>query len=149
MNTGHFYLSGQKIPMQLGYRMAMNTLPEMGLDILKLANIQEQEDAQEIYFKLILDDVTLLKVWYYYISEAAKDGIIAPTTFDEALELLDESEAGLEPFRKAFWDLVVGFLPIALRPALKETKSLIERKLKETSERAYNTSTSSSPVEQD
>jgi hypothetical protein len=88
---------------------------------------------------IMLDDATMLKVWYHYIKDATNQ------TFEEALEILDENPKGLETFRKAFWEMVVGFSPIAVQDALRSTWKQAEKQLKNAVEK---TSTSSSSVSQ-
>ncbi len=129
------------IPMKLGYHLAHTKLFDLGIDVLAIT-----KDNLAIQ-TIMLDDSTMLKVWYYYIQEAASDGVIESQTFEEALEILDEAPKGLEPFRKAFWEMVVGFMPTALQPTLKEMWKQAEKQLKSAVEKISTTSTSPSQPE--
>lgn len=98
MIRSSFQLKDQKVNMYLGYGLAQGKLSELGVDVLNLFG----KDSTTIQ-TVMLDDKTMLKVWYYYVKEELGLG------YEEAVELLDETQGGLEPFKKAFWDMVVGF----------------------------------------
>jgi hypothetical protein len=138
MVTGNFKHGKHTIPMTLGYVLAHGKLFDLGLDILSMTK------DNSVIQTIMLDDSVMLKVWFYYIQQHDETA-----TFDEALEILDESPKGLEPFRKAFWELVVGFMPTALQPTLRELWRQAEKQLKNAPEKMSTTSTSPLPEEQE
>lgn len=140
-STGKFKHGSDTIPMTLGYVLAHGKLFDLGLDILSIT-----KDNSVIQI-ILLDDATMLKVWYYYIKEAGENGLISPQTFEEALEILDEEPKGLEPFRNAFWELVVGFMPTTLQPTLRELWKQSLKQLKSVPEKMSTSSTSPSQQE--
>lgn len=99
----------QEIPIFLGWRLAQGKLSELGVNVLNIFTA-ENNAIQTI----MLDDNTMLKVWYFYVNEEL--GL----KYEEALDLLDETPGGLEPFKQAFWELVVGFTNPVARQAAKE-----------------------------
>lgn len=113
------------VPMQLGYAIAMGPINDRGLNILNMMN-----EGNVVIGTIMLDDATMLKVWWYYLEEAMKDSHIDTQTFQEALETLDENPKGLEPFRKAFWKMVVGFSPTSLQPNLEQMWKEAEKQLR-------------------
>lgn len=136
MVTGSFKHGKHSVPMQLGYVLAHGKLFDLGLDVLSIMK------DQSIVPTIMLDDSLMLKIWWYYISEAMKDGKIDDHSFEEALELLDEQPQGLGHFRKAFWELVVGFSSTQLQPILKQMWKETEKQLKTAVEKTSTTSTS-------
>lgn len=120
--------------MQLGYSLAHGKLFDLGIDVLSI-----MKEGNTVIPTIMLDDATMLKVWYYYIKESTNQ------SFEDALEVLDENPKGLEPFRKAFWEMVVGFMPSAVQDALRSTWKQAEKQLKNAIEK---TSTSSSSASQ-
>jgi hypothetical protein len=138
MVTGSFKHGKDTIPMSLGYVLAHSKLFDLGLDILSMTK------DNSVIQTIMLDDSVMLKVWFYYIQQHDPDA-----SFEDALEVLDESPKGLEPFRKAFWELVVGFMPTALQPTLRELWKQAEKQLKNAPEKMSTTSTSPLPEEQD
>ena len=135
MITGKFAHGTHSVPMTLGYVLAHGAIFDRGLDILSIT-----KDNSVIQI-IMLDDSTMLKVWYYYVEQATGQ------SFDEALEILDENPKGLEPFRKAFWELVVGFMPTALQPTLKGMWREAEKQLRNAQEKTSTTSISPSSDE--
>jgi len=138
MVNGSFKHGKDTVPMSLGYVLAHGKLFDLGLDILSMTK------DNSVIQTIMLDDSVMLKVWFYYIQQQDPDA-----SFEEALEILDESPKGLEPFRKSFWELVVGFMPTALQPTLKEMWRQAEKQLKNAPEKMSTTSTSPLPEEQD
>lgn len=118
--------------MSLGYVLAHGAIFDRGLDVLSITK------DNSVIQTIMLDDSTMLKVWYYYVEKETGQ------SFDEALEVLDENPKGLEPFRKAFWEMVVGFMPTALQPTLKGMWREAEKQLKNAQEKMSTTSTSPS-----
>ena len=138
MVSGSFKHGKDTVPMTLGYVLAHGKLFDLGLDILSMTK------DNSVIQTIMLDDSTMLKVWFYYIQQQD------PTaSFEEALEILDESPKGLEPFRKAFWELVVGFMPTALQPTLREMWRQAEKQLKNAVDKMSTSFTSPLPEEQD
>lgn len=135
MVTGKFDHGTTKIPMTLGYVLAHGAIFDRGLDILSITK------DNSVIQTIMLDDSTMLKVWYYYVEQATQQ------TFEEALEVLDENPKGLEPFRKAFWELVVGFMPISLQPTLRGMWREAEKQLRNAVEKVSTISTSPSSEE--
>lgn len=141
MITSKFQHGKDTIPMSLGYHLAHTKLLDLGIDVLAIT--RDNLAIQTI----MLDDSTMLKVWYFYVKEASDEGVIESQTFEEALQILDQAPKGLEPFRKAFWDMVVGFMPTALQPTLREMWKQAEKQLKSAVEKNSITSTSPSQPE--
>ena len=122
--------------MYLGYGLAHGKLFDLGVDVLSIMKNGEAIST------IMLDDSTMLKVWFFYLNEAGIED-----DFDHALDVLDESPQGLAPFRKAFWDMVVGFSPTQLQPALRNMWREAEKQLKNAVEKNSTTSTSPLPVD--
>jgi len=135
-----FKYGNQEVEMQLGYGLAYGKLFDLGLDILSVMK------NGEVISTIMMDDSTMLKVWFYYLTEA---GVIEPDNFSEALDVLDEMPQGLAPFKKAFWDMVVGFSPTQAQPALREMWKAAEKQLKNAGEKISTISTSPSPPDSD
>ena len=129
MVTGTFKHGKHSVPIQLGYVLAHGKLFDLGLDVLSIMK------DNTIVPTIMLDDSLMLKIWWYYITEAIKDGKIDDHTFEEALEILDEQPKGLEHFRKAFWELVVGFSSTQLQPILKQMWKEVEKQTKAAGEK--------------
>lgn len=121
--------------MSLGYVLAHGKLFDLGLDILSI-----MKDNNTIVPTIMFDDSTMLKIWFFYIKE--QDSTIS---WEEALQFLDETPGGLEPFKKAFWDLVVSFFPITLQPTLRKGWKEVEKQIKDVAEKNSTTSISPSP----
>ena len=137
MVTGKFKYGHEQVPMELGWRLAHDKLFDLGLDILTIT-----KDPARVIQTILLDDSTMLKVWFYYVSEAGIE-----TDFMEALDVLDREPEGLEPFKKAFWDLVVGFTNPSLRDILNQGMKEIKKELRNAPEKIISTSTSASQPE--
>lgn len=142
MITSEFKYGNQKVPMHLGYVVAHGALADRGLDVLSMV-----KHADQIVQTIMIDDSTMLKVWFYYLGEAGIVDPNVPGSFDEALETLDQNPQGLEPFRKAFWEMVVGFSPSKLQQALRAMWKEAENQLKTAGEKNSITSTSLSQPE--
>lgn len=136
MINSSFKHGNETIPMQLGYSLAHGKLFDLGIDVLSI-----MKEGNTVIPTIMLDDATMLKVWYYYIKEATNQ------TFEEALEILDENPKGLESFRKAFWEMVVGFSPIAVQDALRSTWKQAEKQLKNAIEKTSTSSSSASQLD--
>lgn len=139
MITGKFRHGKDDIPLFLGYVLAHGKIADLGLDVLDMMS-----STNDVIPKIMLDDGVMLKVWYFYIQDAADAGVIEEQSFDEALAILDESSKGLEPFRKAFWELVVGFTPTGLQSHLRSMWKKAEKELKNVESETSTTSTSAS-----
>jgi hypothetical protein len=134
-STGKFKHGQNTIPMSLGYVLAHGKLFDLGLDILSITK------DNSVVQTIMLDDSTMLKVWYYYVQEETGQ------SFEDALEILDNTPNGLEPFKKAFWDMVVGFSPTALQPTLRAVWKEAEIQIKNAAGKISTSSTSASPEE--
>lgn len=119
MIRSEFKLGEHKIPMYMGYRLAQNEMSELGINVLNLFS-----ENSNVIQTIMLDDQTMLKVWFFYVDEHL--GV----KYDEALQLLDETPGGLEPFKQAFWEMVVGFTGPAVRPLAKQAWDQVRQQLK-------------------
>jgi hypothetical protein len=135
MITGEFKFGTDTVKMELGFKLAYGKLNDLGLDILSIT-----KNTQEVITTIMFDDTTMIKIWWYYINEGGY-----ANSFEEALDVLDESPKGLEPFRKAFWDMVVGFSPTAVQDTLRSLWRQVEKEVKKSADKTISTSTSSSP----
>ena len=106
---GHFFYGERKIPMELGYMLAKGKIQDLGLNLLSVLS-----DGGETLQRILLDDETMLELWYYYVYEETHDD------WDTALGVLDETQNGLEGFKEEFYNLVVNFSPSPARKALRE-----------------------------
>lgn len=132
MISGKFKYGNQEITMNLGYLFANTKLADFGLDILTIF-----QDGNNVVPTIMLDDATMLKVWYHYVKEATGDD------WETSLETLDRTPGGLSQFKKAFWDMVVGFSDPSGRGLLEQMWTEAKKRLKASVEQ---TSTSTSSV---
>lgn len=138
MITGKFKYDTKTIQMELGYKIAHTTLMDLGLDVLSVL-----KENNTVIQTIMLDDSLMLKVWYYYVKEATGD------SWEDALDALDKTPDGLETFKKAFWDMVVGFTSPSMQDALKKMWKEVQREIKERVEKNLSTLSSASLVEQE
>jgi hypothetical protein len=132
-----FKYGNEEIPMFMGYRLAMNKMEDLGLDILSAL------DGQSTCVQTImLNDKVMLKVAYYYVNEHRQ------TDFDEFLDTIDETKDFMHNFRNTFWELVLGFMPRQAEHALKKMKAFIEKQLREVDVKISSDSSADSLEEQ-
>lgn len=141
MIKSKFKYGTRDVEMFLGFKVAHGKLSDLGLDILQVV-----VDPERVIPQIMFNDSLMLKVWFFYLVEA---GVETMDSFESALEILDEDPRGLEPFRKAFWDMVVGFQPTPLHPTLRLMWKEAEKRYKNITEKDFTTSTSPSPPEPD
>lgn len=137
MIRSKFKYGTQEVPMYLGYRLAHTTLSDLGLDVLRVVV------DDNVVASIMFNDELMLKIWFFYLQDAGVE-----KEFEDALDILDEDPKGLEPFRKAFWDMVVGFQPTSLHPTLRLLWKETEKRVKNLTEKDFTTSTSVSQPEQ-
>lgn len=115
-----FKYGDDEIPMFMGYRLAMNKMEDLGLDILSAL------DGQSTCVQTImLNDKVMLKVAYFYVNEFRE------TDFNDFLDTIDETKDFMHNFRNTFWELVLGFMPRSAEPALRKMRAFIEKQLRE------------------
>lgn len=117
---GKFQYGTRSIPMEMGFVLANGKMEDLGLDVLSVLS-----DGGVTLQKILLDDKTMLKVWYYYVHEETRDD------WETALAILDETPNGLEDFRDAFYKLVVNFSPLQTRKLLGEMWEQIKKRMKD------------------
>lgn len=136
MISGKFKYGNETITMELGYKLALGKLTDLGLDILSML-----EANNPTIQTIMLNDTIMLKVWYHFVNEANAE------KWEDALEVLDKQEGGLEPFKKAFWDLVVGFSPPSVQPVLRKAWKHVQKEIQNVD--AKLSSSSSSDLSED
>ena len=117
---GKFKYGNVQIPMELGWVLAKGKMSELGVNVLGVLS-----DGGKTIQTILLDDQTMINVWYYYVHEYTGDD------WDKALETLDEDgEGGLDDFRENFYKLVVSFSPRLSRSLLIEMWDKVKRDMK-------------------
>lgn len=147
MITKKFKFGKQEVTMYLGYRFAYNKLSDLGIDVFKVL-----EDGTTIA-NIMVNDALMIKVWFHYLSEALHAGELSSEyaddfqnlNTDKCLDELDTMPGGLEPFKKAFWDMVVGFSPAQVRPTLQLQWDKVRKQLLDPEK--LSTSSTSEPSE--
>lgn len=109
MIKSKFNLGSQPINLELGWLLVSEELPNYGLDILTLF-----QENNKVLQTILLDDATMLKIAYFYADR--ETGI----EWVEFLKELDSMDNGLEKFKEAFWNLVVGFSSPSVRGGLQK-----------------------------
>ena len=135
---GSFKYGDQSIKMEMGYGLATGKMEDLGIDILGIIS-----DGGVTIKTILLDDRTLLKIWYHYVNEQTDD------SFDKAIEILDETEGGLENFRDEFYKLVINFSPPQAREYLRETWKQIKKEMNDSKKVKSMISSTPSPEEQE
>ena len=110
-----FKHNGQTIQLNYTYFEAMNTFPELGLDILGIVT-----DTTPI-LQILADDKTMIKVWYHFVKDVEPD-------FDDALKALKPAE--MQQFKEAFWESVVNFSSPPMRETLHQMWEQVKKELK-------------------
>lgn len=127
-----FKLNGREVQLELGYYIANETLPDLGLSIMTMF-----QEGNQVIQTILLNDAVMIKVLYHYVK--ADLGL----EWIEFLHELDKTEHGLEKFKESFWNMVVGFSPPSVRNPLRKMWDEAKRQLK----RSYESSSSPSSEE--
>lgn len=117
---GKFAYGNSSVPMEIGWVFACGKLEDLGYDILSILS-----DGGATMQKILLDDRSLLKIWYHFVHEHTNDD------WDTAIETLDQTNNGLENFREEFYKLVVSFSPPQAREILGEMWKKAKRDMKD------------------
>ena len=138
MIKSKFKYGTEYVNMELGWLLVNTKLSDLGLEVLNLLDNNAAGLTQLLY-----NDVLMLKVFYFYVTEERGES----ETWEKALETLDKTEGGLEQFKNAFFDMVVGFSPPTVQPALRTVRKELEKRLKDPKSLISNTSSSASSEE--
>ena len=128
-----FKHNDQTIRLNYTYFEAMNTFPDLGLDILGIVT-----DATPI-IQIMADDKTMIKIWYHFVKDMEPD-------FEEALRSLKPAE--MQQFKEAFWESVVNFSSPPTHKTLRQMWDQVKEELKRPKNLFKNTSLDSQ-VEQE
>lgn len=117
---GTFEYGSEKIPMRLTYSLATGKLEDLGIDVLGVLS-----DGGRTLQTILLDDKTLIKVWFHFVQEETGDD------WETAIEKLDEQEGGLNKFREDFFQLIVNFSAPPVRKVLVQAWEQAKIQLKD------------------
>lgn len=117
---GKFKYGSTTIPMELTWSFATGKLEDLGIDVLSILS-----DGGVTMQKILLDDRTMLKVWYHYVKEHTQD------EWETAIETLDQTDGGLEKFRDEFLTMVVNFSPLQARKMLSQMLEKVKHDMKD------------------
>jgi len=131
-----FRYGTDKVPMELGYAFATGKLEDLGIDVLSILS-----DGGATMQKILLDDRAMLKVWYHYVKEYNGDD------WETAIEVLDNTQGGLEDFRESFYQLVVNFSPPQARKLLAQMWEKVKNDMRDSKRLKSLLSSSSSSEE--
>ena len=151
-----FKHNSETITLKFNYRIAKLELPPLGL---RLLNIIEGENINDLIQNVILNDEKLLNLLYCFVRN--NQGV----AFTKALDELEEVEAAiessqeipsryetfidnvtdLEPFREALWEAIENFTPAQMRPLLRTARTEIVKALEAAPETLKEQSSASLP----
>ena len=117
---GKFKYGNESVQMELTWSFATGKLEDLGIDVLSILS-----DGGATMNRILLDDRTMLKVWYHYVNEYTNDD------WDKAIETLDETQGGLEQFRDEFLSMVVNFSPAPARKLLSQMIQKVKEDMKD------------------
>lgn len=135
---GNFDYGNQKVPMEMGWVLANTKMEDLGLDIIGILS-----DNFATLQTMLLDNKTMLRVWYYYVHEHTNDD------WETALETLDNTQGGLENFKEEFFRLVVSFTGSGARKLLVEAWEQAKKEMRDSRRIKSMISSSNSSDEQE